>query len=93
MLSDSSWQTGEIAYPNGDPAADGSEWLLFALDSKPETYEQYAAEYFEVPISETSVHKIYGLTPLTDGIVKELNPELTLLDLSEDIEEIGYPVA
>jgi hypothetical protein len=93
MPSDLRWQTGQIEYPNSDAEADGSEWLLFALDENPETYAEFAAEYYERSIDSETVRKIYAHTPLTDEIVTKLNFELKITELSPDIEEIGYPVA
>jgi hypothetical protein len=46
--SDAKWQHGPVAFPAGgagDP--DGSEGLLWMFDGKPETYVDFAAEYFE----------------------------------------------
>lgn len=31
------------------------------------------------------------LLPLTDELVRRLNPDLTMEDLAEDLAEIGYP--
>jgi hypothetical protein len=93
LHSDSSWHTGQIEYPRSDAEADGSEWLLFALDKNPETYAEFAAEYYETSIDSDAVRKIYAQTPLTDEIVTKLNSDVKITDLSADIEEISYPVA
>lgn len=92
LYSDSSWQTGQVDYPKSDSGADGSEWLLFALDENPETYAEFAAEYYETSIDLDAVRKIYARALLTDEIVTNLNSELKVADLSADLEEIGYPV-
>ena len=88
--SDSSWQVGDIDYPEGDDP-DGSENLLSILDGKPETYQNFAAEYFEEDISLSAVQHIYAHKPLSDVIISELNTEVSKAELRDDIEEIGYP--
>lgn len=88
--SDSSWQVGDIDYPEGDDP-DGSEDLLSILDCKPKTYQNFAAEYFEEDIPLVAVKHIYAHKPLTDDIISKLNPEVSKDDLQDDIEEIGYP--
>jgi len=88
--SDSSWQVGDIVYPEGDDP-DGSEDLLSILDGKPETYQNFAAEYFEEDVSLAAVQHIYAHKLLTDGIISELNAEVSKAELRDDIEEIGYP--
>ena len=89
---DESWQTGEIQYPEGaDP--DGSEDLLFILDGDPETYREYAEQYYECGVDLESVISIYDHQPLTLGLVKKLNAGASLESLTSDLEEIGYPVA
>ncbi len=88
--SDSFWQVGDIVYPEGDDP-DGSEDLLSILDGKPETYQNFAADYFEEDIPLAAVQHIYAHKLLTDGIISELNAEVSKAELRDDIEEIGYP--
>ena len=88
--SDSFWQVGDIDYPEGDDP-DGSEDLLSILDGKPETYQNFAAEYFEEDIPLVAVKHIYAHKPLSDDIISELNAEVSKGELQDDIEEIGYP--
>jgi hypothetical protein len=89
--TDLSWQTGNITYPRGkDP--DGSEGLLFILDSNPLTYKFWVEDYYEKTIPISSVEHIFAHLPLTDYIVSTLNNDLVLSDLQEDIAEIGFPV-
>ncbi len=93
LHSDSGWETGLIDYPSSDAEADGSEWLLFALDENPDTYSEFAAEYYETSIDSDAVREIYAHTPLAAEIVAKLNSELNITDLAADIEEISYPIA
>jgi hypothetical protein len=88
--SDSSWQTGKIDYPEGAEDADGSEDLLSIFDGLPSTYREFADYYYETEIPISSVEDIYRHKPLTDEIIRTLNPDISIEDLTEDIEEIGY---
>lgn len=89
------WQTGQISLPEemtrhyGDP--DGSEFLLAELDGNPLSYQKYAREYFEKEIAIDTIKHIYSHKPLTEELVHSLNPEISLIDLVGDINEIGYP--
>ena len=88
--SESSWQRGRIAYPEGnDP--DGSEDLLAILDGVPSTYQAFAQDYYEQEINLSAVEHIYANKTLTEKIVSVLNADVTMDDLKADIEEIGYP--
>lgn len=89
--ADSSWQIGEIDYPD-DENPDGLEDLLFALDGNPLTYKNFAEEYYEQEIPIFSVESVYRHESLSNDLVKTLNENISLKDLREDIEEIGYPM-
>ena len=89
LNEDAAWQSGAIQFPAGhDP--DGSARLLKLLDGKPETYQQWAQSYFEVPVSLPVIIDIYQHQRITEQIIKALNPELSIDDLTDDLEEIGY---
>src|SRR5262249_63172 len=44
---DRTWQVGPIQFPKDHPDPDGSEFLLSALDGRPETYHAWAADYYD----------------------------------------------
>ncbi len=88
--ADSSWQVGDIDYPEGDDP-DSSAELLWLLDGNPATYQEFAADYFEKDIPLSAVQHIYEHKPLTESIVAQLNAEVSKVELQEDIDEIGYP--
>lgn len=89
--ADDRWQTGQVAYPDDDDS-DGSDWLFEVVETtRPESYQEYAAEYFEVDLPRAAIEHVYALQPLTAEIVAQLNPERTLADLQPSIDEIGYP--
>lgn len=92
QTSTSQWQRGSIDFPeSSDP--DGSMELLKIFDHQPNTYQQWAEDYYECAIDANVVQQIYQHTPLNQAMIHQLNPELLVADLLEDIQEIGYPFA
>lgn len=88
---ESHWQRAEIALPKGrDP--DGSEYLLSRLDGNPETYCEFAEEYYEVEVDPEIVAAIYKHQPLTKAMATGLNEEIDWKDLKTDAKEIAYPL-
>lgn len=88
---DPGWQ--KVAHP--DPAlasADGSTAHLAALIGAPTSYAEYAAGYFERDLPIAAIADVHAHVPLTDRLVRTLNPGLTLAQLRADAAEIGYPV-
>jgi len=85
------WSTGKISYPAGDDP-DGSERLLSILDGNPISYKTWAEEYYECSIDLTAVQRIYGHTPLSPELVRELSATVEFESLLPDAAEIGYPV-
>jgi len=88
--SDSDWQTGKIDFP-GEEDPDGSADLLFVLDGSPDTYQQWAGEYYESTIPLDAVQEVYRHKPLTQQLVSRLNSERRIDDLDSDLDEIRYP--
>jgi hypothetical protein len=67
-------------------------WRLHRSEVEPpKTYRAWAEDYFETSVARSAVDHIFGHRPLTEKIVKRLNPELSLDDLAEDVSEIAYP--
>ncbi|MGV9886995.1 hypothetical protein [Streptomyces sp. NPDC003395] len=91
--ADTEWKCGAVeALPRGTKDDGSPEWLFdVLLDGRPEAYQEFAEEYYEVPVSLEAVRHVYALQPLTDSVVSSLNPDLDLADLEEDIARIGYP--
>jgi hypothetical protein len=91
--NDAEWKCGPV-----EPLADGSEddggagWLFgVLLDGKPEAYQKFAEDYYEVAADIGAIRHVYALRPLTQAIVSALNPDTSLSALEADIAEIGYP--
>ncbi len=104
QYTDDAWQCGEIKFPKvnarfdgspGDP--DGSTALLSPYDGTPETYLNWANDYFLEggeqgrSLTREHVEHVYAHKPLTTKLVQEIDPAVTLRALANDIDEIGYP--
>ncbi|RTQ50591.1 hypothetical protein EJV47_08105 [Hymenobacter gummosus] len=89
------WQTGELDVS----ADDGSEEMLYLLDGRPESYAEWANEYFVEDtgrqlIEVEDVARVYRGETLTREQVQRLNQELEpedMVQLETDLQEIGYP--
>lgn len=90
--ADATWNVGKIDFPNtADP--DGSADLLAILDGDPNKYKKWGEEYYDRSIPISCVEHIYEFRPLTNTVVAQLNPEISLEDLSTDLAEIGYMIS
>ena len=89
--NDQLWNRGPITFPQGDDP-DGSEGLLWMFDCRPETYVDFATEYFEKNVEVDLVRRVYAHEPLSPLLVNELNAEATWEDVLNDAKEIAYPV-
>lgn len=89
LADDAVWKVG------GETADDQnhSSGVLFALDSRPETYQKWTEGYFEIPVPLEMVVAIYSHAPLTQDLIQSLNSEMTMAKLADDLGEIGYGVA
>jgi hypothetical protein len=63
---------------------------LAILGGDPEAYRRFAADYYERDIDLADVSAIYRHDPLSEELVKRLNPDLDLAALKEDLAQIGY---
>ena len=52
---------------------------------------EFARDYYEVEIAPADVAAVYRHDPLTNALVRRLNPGVDLESLVEDMNEIGYP--
>jgi len=86
------WQAGVL--PDED---DSSEELLFMLDGNPETYADWADEYYgdeteRSPLDVDAVAQVYHGEPLTKATVLQLVDEFDdWAQLETDLQAIGYP--
>ncbi|PQO36986.1 hypothetical protein C5Y96_07440 [Blastopirellula marina] len=85
----SKWDHANVKLPKGnDP--DGSAYLLSPLDGDPETYCDFAGEYYEMEVDPDLVTAIYEHRPLTKSMALELNADADWKDLKADAKEIAY---
>ncbi len=89
--ADPAWS--KVAHPDAALAhwADGSEEFLSILLAPASCYYDYACDYFECEPPLASIEHIYALAPLTAGVVRSLNPQMTLEQARAAAEAIGYP--
>jgi hypothetical protein len=87
---DERWSCGPLQLPPGsDP--DGSAELLGILENNVERYVAFARDYYEIKVAPEDVASVYRHEPLTDALVRRLNPGIALESLKADLAEIGYP--
>ncbi|GIE82237.1 hypothetical protein Aph02nite_81870 [Actinoplanes philippinensis] len=71
---------------------DETAWLFELLvEGTAEAYQEFAEDYYEEDVDVAAVAEVFALRPLTDALVRRLNPAVTVGYLADDIEEIGYP--
>jgi hypothetical protein len=94
--TDQQWQAAHNKLEEDDEYGDGSADLLFILDGHPQTYKDWAEEYYEgeiegeVPLPV--VTQIYQGKPLNKEMVVALNPHFQdWKALEEELDEIAYP--
>ncbi|MFH9353505.1 hypothetical protein [Kitasatospora sp. NPDC017646] len=90
---DSEWKCGNVDVPNEDMEdADGAEWLFgLLLEGTAEAYQGFIEEVYELDLDIEAVRHVLALQPLTQSVISSLNPDVTLSDIAEDVEQIGYP--
>ena len=89
--ADAQWSCGPIELPPLVHDPDGSEDLLSILGGQSQRYVEFARDYYEVDIAPGDVGAIYRHDPLTNALVRRLNPGVDLESLADDLNEIGYP--
>ncbi len=69
-----------------------SESLLQLLDGNPETFHQWAMEYYElVSLNLNAIQAIYQHAPITNSLINQLTSQgIDFKTLKEDLNEIGY---
>jgi len=86
------WQTGAVTDED-----DGSEELLYMLDGNPNTYAEWADEYYgdetdRSPVDAEAVARVYRGETLTRATVLGIVDELEdWAQLEANVHEIGYP--
>ncbi|MCX5065341.1 hypothetical protein OOJ91_05545 [Micromonospora lupini] len=98
LSDDDRWHVGEgITFPSppgphGDNAPDGTDLLGILLDDIVDRYVEFAEDYYEIEVDPGVIEHVVTHRPLTDVVVRALNPEATVARLREDTAAIGYPI-
>ncbi|WIX92765.1 hypothetical protein [Amycolatopsis sp. DG1A-15b] len=89
--SDTTWRHGVIDFPDGGD--DGADWLFILLtDRTPDAYQDWAQDYYEMPVNLDAIRHIYTGQPLTPSVVTALNPAITLAAVADRVMTTGYPI-
>lgn len=89
--ADAAWSKVDHPDPSLAHRADGSAEFLSILLAPASCYYDYACDYFECEPPLASIEHIYALAPLTAGVVRSLNPQMTLEQARAAAVAIGYP--
>jgi hypothetical protein len=86
-----SWN--KVDHPDAGLAmwSDGSADYLSILMAPASCYYDYASDYFECEPPLVTIEHIYAHAPLTAGVVKSLNPRMSMADAHAAARQIGYP--
>ncbi len=95
--SDKQWHAGnDIDFSPADDEEtdpDGS-WLLDILfDDIAEKYCEHAEEVYEVGLPPSAVRHVTAFLPLTDVLIRALNPQTDPAYVRAQAEKLGYPLA
>ena len=88
---DDRWHTGEIDFPDRDDPDGAARLFAVLAEGTPAAYQRFAEDYYAVAVDIDAVSEVFASRLLTDDLVRRLNRELTLADLTTDLAEIGYP--
>lgn len=98
LTGDDHWHAGEgITFPPqrgpyDDNGPDGTGMLRILLDDIVDRYVEFAEDYYEIEVDRAAVEHVVAHRPLTEAVVKALNPEANLAALRDDIGAIEYPM-
>lgn len=88
-----SWSFGNLEQSAGELQDVSSDWLFERLlDESPQGYADFAREYFGVELELSDVASIYEGNPLTRDRAQRMNEGRDWGELTEELEQIGYPI-
>lgn len=94
--SDEAWRTGPVEFPADDPHgyADGARDLFRVLVAgTPEAYRDFAEAYHERPVDLDAIRHVFARRPLTETLIRTLNPQAHVPRVAKAVADIGYPMA
>jgi hypothetical protein len=97
-VDDGRWNTGAgITFPPSrgpyDTSPDGAERLNILGDDIVDRYVDFASDYYEIEVDRAAVAHVVAMRPLTDAVVRALNPDIDLTDVDDAVTRIGYPIS
>ncbi|MGW5670741.1 hypothetical protein [Micromonospora sp. NPDC003776] len=99
LTADDRWHAGDgitfppLRGPYDDTGPDGSGMLEILCDDIVDRFVEFAGDYYEIDVDQAAVAHVVAQQPLTDAVIRALNPQLTLGGLLKDIAAIGYLIA
>lgn len=92
-VEDPGWRAGVVAAPDAEYAdPDGSGWLLAELGG-PAAYQTYAQEVYELAVPLDVIEQVYSHQPLTEGLIRAVDPATDTAVALATARAVGYPVA
>lgn len=86
---DDHWRTGAIELPAGEGPDDAERLFEIVLDPTPAAYLRFAESHHQKSLDSAAVAEVFASNPLSESLVRRLNPEAGLTALSESLTHIG----
>lgn len=90
MLDDRKWSSG-CELPSCGNDLDGADHILSIVEYGPESFQEWAEENYERDVDIEIIEHIYTHKSLSENIVRNLNPSVSLGQVASEIDQIGYP--
>jgi hypothetical protein len=88
---DTAWSFGTPTDPHLRGEDGGASWLFAELDGHPETYVDFAAEYYETSISQADARHVFAHRQLTPELITRINADADFDAVQADARALGYP--
>jgi hypothetical protein len=97
-VDDDRWNAGTgITFPPSlgpyDTSPDGADRLTILCDDIVDRYVEFAGDYYEIEVDRAAVAHVVAMRPLTDAVVRVLNPDIDLTDVDDAVARIGCPIS
>lgn len=97
LSTDSGWHTSRTVHlDEEDSNGDGSDWMFgHLIDWSAESMAEHYRDYFDLPDDpdHAVLHAIMDGTPITAGLVYQLNPDIDLAIVIEEAAICGIPAS
>jgi hypothetical protein len=95
-VDDGQWHAGhdiDFSPADDDEVDPDGSWLLdIVFDDIAEKYRQYAEEIYEVDLPQSAVGHVAAFLPLSDAVIRALNPETEPAHIRAKALKLGYPL-